>query len=460
MATMKSMLLKWNKKKLLKFVVYYNIFFLLISSVINVSRGLLLVSDVIIIYCFFIHNRRMTILYNSESRKVNKYIVGLFFFYIIGWILNGDSLLLFVWGVRNYLRFYLFVSCCINEFELEDIEAFTFKIFLPLNVINFGAILYQRYIMGIINSDVIGGIFGTVSGCNAALNIFCMLSFIYVSTRRTYLREKLSIWKYRGYLLIVMGTLVLASVFAELKILFFELVIVVIGLVMTSKGIQKKIQWVLTGVVAGAVLLLIMSYVFPSSMQFLLDPERLVWYNAEIGYGDEEALNRLSAIEKINTEVFKDDVLKKWWGTGVGNASKINFLGIESHFYQQFQRLRYDWFTHAMIYMEQGYLGVGLYLLFIIGSGIYSFRRLSSKNYYREWYSFGVIVSIIAGFNMIYNNALITENAGYLCYFCIAIPFIAGKNQQRYKNDIGAEEREEHVSTYGLQALPRKNRMG
>lgn len=427
----------WNKKKMLIFVLYYNFFFSIISTCISLSRGLLLVSDIIILICFAYSNGKLSLNVIEENNCLYKYILVLLIFYFADGIIGSARPLLFVWSCRNYLRFYLFMVCCINIFRQKDIQRICNNIFLIIAAFNPLFILFQRFVLGITNSDMIGGIFGSDAGCNAMLNLFSAISFAYVCVMSNKISGIIGRKRYIYYVMMISVNFILATVFAEIKVLVFELVLIILCVVLLSGGISRKIRWIALGAVVGYFLLMLLALVFPDSVQFVLDPEKVIWYNSEIGYGEENAINRLSAFDDIQNKVFSENTIQSILGVGIGNASKINFLGVESNIYHKFYRLRYDWFTHSMIYIEQGYIGLILYVALIVGVIIYSIRiRGKIDDRCRAWYDFGIIVAVLSLFNMIYNNAMIMDTGGYLCYFCLAIPFIESKERYINKKDI------------------------
>jgi hypothetical protein len=80
----------------------------------------------------------------------------------------GESALLFLWGVRNTFRFYIFLFCCAVLLSVRDVSQLLtfFKVLFFVNV----PLCVFEYRMGY-TGDYLGGSFGITQGCNGYLNI-------------------------------------------------------------------------------------------------------------------------------------------------------------------------------------------------------------------------------------------------------------------------------------------------
>ena len=405
-------------KQLLNFLIYFNIFYSLIGSYVSVNRVLILVPDIILICLILYSNKRIRI---KQAYRLWYLLVGFFFLTgFIGFLLNKGSLIMFIWGTRYYFRFYIFFFLCIYFFDIHDIEEFFVFIFEKLSIFNLFLIVLQyaagRY------GDQIGGMFGTTAGCNAALNIYVFLQLAYAVSKTLYNKGKLR------FLMYSLISAFLASAIAELKILYFEIAIIFTVAILFS-SMKKKIKIILICVMAMPIALNFMAYFSENSLQFIFDIQNLLWYNNDIGYGSEDAVNRLSAFQIITNQVFKNNILKQLIGVGLGNANKINFLDLNSAIYSAHWALRYDWFTHAMVFIEMGWIGVVLYEAFYGYTIAFCIRQFKISQELKKYYFFGIAVAALAFLNSMYNNGISTEAAGFMFFFSLASPLIAAKKE-------------------------------
>ena len=165
---------------------------------------------------------------------------------------------------------------------------------------------------------------------------------------------------------------------------------------------------------------------------YVIYPEYAEFYNLSTmfkstyygGYGYYGYLNRLNAIPIITDKIFNDNTLKIIFGIGTGNAeySKVSFL--ISDFYKKYSsQYMYIGFGDAMIFLENGLLGLIAYCTFFIS--IFRYRVKEGVNNIGSIKSYVKISKIIAIFCIIlivYNNSLRTESV-YIMGFFLALPY-------------------------------------
>lgn len=405
-------------KQLLKFLIYFNIFYSLIGSYISVNRVLILVPDIILICLILYSNKRLCI--KKVYRPWYLLVGSLLLTGLISFLINKASLIMFIWGLRYYFRFYIYFFLCIYSFDIGDIEEFFVFIFEKLSIFNLVMIVFQyatgRY------GDQIGGMFGTISGCNAALNIYIFLQLAYTVSKTLYGNGKLR------FLMYSLISAFLASAVAELKILYFEIAIILTVAILFS-SMKKKIKIILICAIVMPIALNFMAYFSRNSLQFIFNIQNLLLYSNDMGYGSEDAINRLSAFEIITDQVFQNDTLKQLIGVGLGNANKINFLDISSAIYLTYSALRYDWFTHAMVFIEMGWIGIVLYEAFYGYTIVFCIKKFKMSQKLKKYYFFGIAVAALALLNSMYNNGLSIEMSGFMFFFSLAVPLIAAKQE-------------------------------
>ena len=135
----------------------------------------------------------------------------------------------------------------------------------------------------------------------------------------------------------------------------------------------------------------------------------------ENGYDGDGDLNRLNAISIINTTIFKNDITKQFFGIGLGNSEYTQFY--QSNFYKRYSYLHYQWFNDIIVYIEQGYLGLILYMLL----AVQMYKKCKKSN--NEYQCFSKILIILCSIMFIYNNSLRMEASGFLIYLLLSINY-------------------------------------
>ncbi|MBE7064719.1 MAG: hypothetical protein E7384_02750 [Ruminococcaceae bacterium] len=339
-------------------------------------------------------------------------------FMLFGATINTVSPLLVLWGMRNNLRFFIFFFVCIDLLDISDVHKFI-KILKCFFLINLVMCTIQYYGFGL-KADYLGGFFGITRGCNGYLNVFiCILCSIAISE---FLCSKIR----AGKLIFYLSASLYMAILAELKVFYFELIIMVAFAVILSKPSLKTVLVSLIfslGFVVGAVALLIYD---PDSFGVLFDFDALELYLTGTGYTSSGDLNRFTAIGQIFSSFFEDSPLLTLFGFGLGSCEYSQFSFLQSDFALKYGELNYRWFTHAWVFLEQGAVGLILLVAFFVSLLVYTCRRLTSDNKLYMIMSVAFLPTCILG--LLYNTAIQVENCYIIALVC-AIPYIANKSR-------------------------------
>ena len=348
-------------------------------------------------------------------------ITALFLVTILGFIINRQSIFLYIWGFRNNFRFYVFFIGCVVLLKKKDIDVI-FKILLFFSMVNVVVATIQYFAFGI-QQDSLGGIFGTELGANGYLNIFlCVVTIIAIVL---FIYKKIS----TSLLLVTIFSNVYIAALSELKMFFIELVIIIVCLVIFSKPSRKIFL-----VVSFCILVLyggtqVLYKLFPVFQGFFNITTILASGNS---YATGTDLGRFTATKTITSMFLSDDRFKYLFGLGLGSAETSQISLFTSKFFIQYGLiLHYTWLSSAIMLIENGWVGLTCYLSFFL-SIIYSSFKIRKNN--KEIFSYCIMAQIFAVLCLIivfYNSSLRTE-AGYIAYFMLSLPFALNNIEKKY----------------------------
>lgn len=339
---------------------------------------------------------------------------------LFGGIINSISPLYYFWGFRNYSRFYLFFIVSVvllGESDIDKLVSMIEKVFF-INVI---ICTIQYFIMGL-NGDFLGGLFGRQQGCNAYMNI--LLCIVWASQLGKYVMRKSSLI-YTA--MIAIGCLYLATL-ADIKLYFIEFVLFIFVAILSKKLTLRNLKIVLLGLAAIGLATFLLTVLVPDSLDFFLDAKTRSFYLGGNGYTNTGDLNRFTAIEKIYSKFFENLPLNNFFGFGLGSCDTSNFTFLQTPFYTTFGYLHYRWFSHAWIYLEQGWIGLILIFLFFFAMLFYMIY-VKKQIVRTDLWIIAVLCWMSSFIGLIYNSATQTE-ACYLIALICAVPFVLMKDRK------------------------------
>lgn len=421
--------LKRNIKSLVWFQLYYLLFYGFFRDIVGLPGYIAYFLDAmnIILLLYTMANNKIWKVPRGQYRFIFLWIFFFFLSTLIGLIIVDGSLVLYVWGIRNTFRYYIFFISCAILLDISDIceIADIFKRVYLINLIVCTIELLMGY-----RGDYLGGIFGVQQGCNGYLNLFMViLSSIYITE---YLDKKNGLMK-TG--LFILSGFYLMSI-AELKVFLFELPIIILLAMINAKFSFRKIVLIMICIIGMAVGISMLGYFFEDSGLSFFASDAIVSYMGDGGYTNSGDLSRLNAVFQLHKRFLSNSYRNELLGIGLGNASYSGmFSFFNSSFYRLYNALHYQWFTDAFIYIETGLIGLiffeGFFVIIFIFSknAVKQIDRLSNKipdatnNKLKTVIQSTRIVAIMSIIISVYNSSLSMDSA-YMVYFMMAVPVI------------------------------------
>ena len=362
--------------------------------------------------------------YRKQNRhrvlnSVLLYLLLLGFLMLCSSLLGGVSIRNTILSFRRVFRFFAFFLICAIVLEPEDLGRIL-KTLDVLFVINIGFCLVQFFFRGKYG-DHLGGIFGTEVGSNVYSNIFLCVICLYHQCR--YMCGRDSIRK----LLLYMGISLVLAAMMELKVFFSEITVIVAAVILFFKPTRRTIKILLGSVAAFLLGVFLFVRLFPEQVNLLFNWRDIIEYSTRENWGYH--IGRLSAVRDINRIFFHDDPALLLFGYGFGNCEE----GTE--FFRIYGGYHYTWFTHQVMILETGILGLlaycGYYAVMLA-----DIRKRERRNHLkREYAVFASVLCLLCFIWIIYNQALRMEIA-YLVFALLAVPYIMiGRDRPSEKRD-------------------------
>lgn len=365
---------------------------------------------------------RERITVKRDMLTVLRIAIGFFVYCFVVYIFRYQSVAYFLWGFRNNFRFYIAFFAFIALLDESDVASW-FRFVDVLFWVNAVVSVFQFVFLGF-SGDYLGGIFGTRGASNGFS--LCIMSIVLCKSFLEAFEEKESLAKS----LTKCAVAILISAMAELKFFFFVMIFLLIGAaIITRTSIKKVVYLVLAicGLMLGAILLV--SW-FGFEGFFTL---KKLWENAtQPNYSSNNDINRLTAIPSLIQRLDLSP-MQQFFGLGLGNCDTASFSICNTPFYRHYDYLHYIWFTTAMIFLETGYLGLGLYISFFVACFWQAYKQFKACKGNQLYNRMAIIMSIFCAVLAIYNASLRTE-AGYMMYFVMALPFVRQSSDKKAGN--------------------------
>ncbi|CAD0163188.1 3-phosphoshikimate 1-carboxyvinyltransferase [Streptococcus thermophilus] len=405
--------------------LYYSMFSYVLVYTLGLPRSLLYIGDILTIWSFvlaFYKKSKRNFLIPSEFLLLVVFmLLGVFNAFV-----NSEPILLVVWGLRNILRYFLFLYSCYVLLEIQDIEnvlKFLWKIFwlsIPLCTIER---FFVHYPAGTIIGDMVGGVFWNYSGCNLPLNI--ILCICIIDSARGFFADNIKLPRF--VITCVMAMYMAAT--AELKVFFVEFAVIIIVSAIVARAKWNKVLVMFIGALffSQAISLFVTLNASTSyDYSAIFSVNGLIEYaTRQSGYNGTGDVNRLTGIATIWKQLFEGNLEKCLFGIGLGNAEYTNFFA--SDFYRKYGYMNYQWFHMIWMFIENGLIGILIYISFFIKTLKKSFAIRKED----EYASIAAISIVIMLLLYIYNNSLRVEASGYLMFMILSVPYICLRDRKR-----------------------------
>lgn len=374
--------------------------------------------------------------YYGKTKKTayfcKMFLIPYLLFFIFGTISSlvyGFKCILWLWSLRNFGRFVVFFLSCCAFLRIQDLEKIK-KILYQLAHINWLMVFFQFLILNK-RGDYIGGLFGTSGGvANTWLHTFLMAVFILQFT--DFLLNKS---KPRKVIITLLEEISIAVV-SELKFCFIEIAIVIIvGILFSRKTktvMDKGILIICCGIIFISISIPFLYKMFPIFNHFF--SVEVLYKTAIESYSGNGDLGRATAILDISKNIFGGEPFKIIMGIGLGNAEYSGGQRIfQSAFYSWYKYTNYFWFTDAVVMIQNGLVGVLLYISTFCALIMESLATSKKHPEISATQLTCILASIEGLLLFIYNISLNTESA-YILYLLLAFGIVAKKESIRGSN--------------------------
>ena len=407
---------KINGKKLTFAILYVSLIMEILISELHISAIVRYCNDFFIIFIiFFMIKDKFKI--DKKFLIITGSIALFFCASIISALINNVNIPLVIWAIRNNFRGIIFLLAIIMYWNVDDLEPFFDKLF-KFQILNLILAIYQFAILHH-SMDYVGGIFGYGNG--SCVNIFNALLISYYLNM--YLNKKV---KLSQLMFIIISSFIIASI-AEEKMTYLFFCVIFIVSILISKFSFRKLLAITVGVIGLILGLILIKYYYPDMYAILASPKKIIEYSQST-YDDGYRLPRIGAFKKISNIFFDNDTLKLLFGLGFGNCETSNFGIFQSDFYKSYGQYNYRWFTHQWIFLEEGYIGFGAFLVIFITILICLIKNYDEHNKYMITMG---ICNTLCCIITIWYNATLKVDAAYLAYFSLGIGLISIKKKNR-----------------------------
>lgn len=395
-------------KSLTKFILYFSMVHIGISysSFIVLPNFLLYSIDLacILLIVLIIRKMKHGIVFSTPGiRRLTVLIVCIVIYAILTGFFNCVNPVWLIRGIRGALRFYVLVVGMILFWTPNDVDQF-FNCMDKLYWINFLFVLIQKIRFGNIN-DLIIGITGTY--------LAVYMAFMFAYKLLCYMNKKTSL---KSLIVVIIINFIIA-VWGDQRGYYFMFVAVLVGLVLLEQMSLKKIVTIVLGVTVLIVGWGVISRISPTSLMTITSIDSILEYGYSTTGGYE--ISRFGAFKEINDLFFHGDIFRNLFGYGLG------YCEVESPFYNVYGYLHYTWFAHQWTFLEQGYIGIILMIVFFIFIIIITKANLKicTSVDFKIKMECSAIISIIAIITTIYFSML-RSNSGFFLYGIVAMSMV------------------------------------
>jgi hypothetical protein len=417
----------FNKPKSLIFVqLLYCAFMEIIIDSLHAPQIIQYFADYINLLLFF-----NLILCNRSKLSILKYlklplvIIGLtILLNLVSSIANQSGLLHFIWGFRINMRFILIFIAAVVFMEEKD-KVNLKKVLYLIFVIQIIVCSIQFFILNL-RQDSVGGTFG-LHGTNLITTLSAML-LIFVFC--LYQNRQASLITF--FLVLFMGLFI--STIGEGKAIIFFDALVILCILLFSRKFSTKLAVTILSVISIMMAIQIIGSIYAGFTNFFQIGE-IIKYSSLGVYGD-AGINRFNGVPIINQFI---SPLQQWIGTGLGNAANSQFSALLGEYYIRLQNLKVDWFAYSYYYLEDGFIGLALYIAFFV-SCLISYMLLAKK-IHSKGNLLEITIALICISSVFFSSIIKTEYLGYMMYVFLALPFA-------FLKDVSGEEKTNAVSKY------------
>ena len=400
--------LKLRHSSFVSIIIYITLFFGILHDTLGLPGLILFFNDFLLVLGVIFSGKKII----KNNRESLIYLLFFLLYTFITYISNYQSIFYYLYGVRNYFRYYVFFLLTATTFKEKDIVS-KLDFFDRFFYANCVVMLIQYYFFGL-EQDHLGGFFGTSYGCNGSLNVLFVIitakSLVYTLDNKETLKS----------CIIKCGLCILLSAYAELKVYYFEFIVILLFVFIMTGFSFKKLFIVITSIIGVIVGVYLLVSLFPGFAGFFTY-EGVMRIIGTGSYSDSNAFNRLTFVNYFNRRVLVSKSLRLF-GLGLGNCDTSSIGLFATRFYDAYGWTHYDWFSAPFLYLETGLFGIAFYIGFFVLCGLRTLQLALRKQIPYTICRLVTFTCIISFLLFIYNQSMRTE-AAFLIYFVLAIPF-------------------------------------
>ena len=349
-------------------------------------------------------------------RKPLFFIILFFISATFSSIISGSSISFYLFGLRTYYKLFIYFLACTIFLKREDLDKLM-KFLLMILPIDTLVVLFQYFILGL-EDDYIGGLFGTVQGCNGESNIYLTITCIIAIT--FYVSKKIKLW----YCNIIILQCCMIAAISELKILFFTLALILMVVFIFNYSNKRAIIILVSSFFFLSIGIFAFLIIYPGWITMFTDFGSFLRETAAGTYGSSNTLGRTIAGPYVLQNILMEPV-QKIFGVGLGYGDR--YLSMKSNFFARYESLSFNLFAYVIIIIEVGILGLILFCL-IFASILYESMRVINKieKEKKIYCCISFIVSIQVFLQILYDQAIFWDGA-YILFFSLSFPFIMEK---------------------------------
>lgn len=369
---------------------------------------------------------RKKVIIKRELQSIVRIVIVFFLYCLLSYLPQYQSVAYFLWGFRNIFRFYIAFFLFCTYLNQADTNTW-FKVMDFLFWINAGLSLLQFFFLGI-SGDYLGGIFG-IQGASNGFTL-CFMSIVVSKS----LLEAFNGNESFSLSIVKCVVSILVAAMAEMKFYYFVLLFLLVGTAGITRFSGRKVFFLILSLVAvmfGAVLL-VEWFGFGGFLSF----EGLWEAAVKENYSSVGDINRLSAIPSLCRRIVTNPV-QQFLGLGLGNCDTSSFAICNTPFYQNYGYLHYTWFTSAILFLETGFIGLGIYTSVFIACFFQAYSRTKTKTGNLMHNQLAILISILCVILIFYNSSLRIES-GYMMYFVLALPFIRQDSEKQDEQTLNS----------------------
>ena len=270
--------------------------------------------------------------------------------------------------------------------------------------------IYQGMILNLFGDNV-GGLWGTQTGVNGFTNILLILSNIVALVLLSKKRAT-----YFFTMCIFLCSFIQAAV-AELKFYFIEFSILMLLCFFFAKNRTRLMPLMGLSFFFLSIGLSLM-VIFYAGNQDFFTLDSMLSYSQESYASYSGGIDRTTALPLIST-MFLTSPDKFLFGIGLGNAEFTTLYA--PLFIQKYEFLHIYFFSHGMLFLETGIIGLVLYCLFFISIFAHCFKLRENEDA-----SVALVLSLMVFFLICYNPSMRIDSA-FLVFTFLAFPYITSK---------------------------------